>query len=571
MSTIAERSARTEVPSSTEAEVGSDAGKPVLPSSVRLSAILSLQQEICSLGMEPREIKRRVAEAGRSLTGADFCSVAVPVGEELEYAVLVGDDEPGERIRLHRSASLTGWCFTNAKPLRCDEIEADPRASIVARKTLGVRSLVAAPVVANGSTIAALSALSRRPCAFSAEDLRTVELLAHVLAAAVAHAIAHGERQVLLAERTAALDQLRESEEMFRALTEHSDELVTIVDKQGFIRYVGPSVVRVLGYSCDELLGARPSDYAHPDDLTTMLLTYRSLLAEAGRSASMTVRLRHKDGSWRYMEGHGRNLLHVPALAGIVSTARDVTERTVLQDQMRQAQKLGEIGKLTGGIAHDFNNVLTAITSYSDMLLADIPEGSVRDDLVEIQKAAWRAAALSKRLLTLSRKDVLHLEVLDAAEVMRDMEEFLRRAVLGGEIALEVRYPPASMLVKAGRTELEQVLLNLVVNARDAIADAGRIQVLFATEVSNGTPMHSLRVIDNGCGMAPETVSRIFEPFFTTKKQRAGTGLGLSVVHGIVHQFGGRMHVNSDVGRGTEFHILLPPHTETSMQRSAAG
>ncbi|MEX2178443.1 MAG: PAS domain S-box protein [Gemmatimonadaceae bacterium] len=653
----------------------------------KLRAIIATQAEMAAVGITRSDLKRIITDRVRTLMpSTELLGVATPSGEDLEYPGLLGAVPYEAALRFHRHASLTGWCFEHRQSLRCDDMAADTRASMVGIAAVGVRSTIMAPLITRGEIIGVLSAFSRQPAAFTDEDLRTLELLAGLLAAALANAKANEERQLLLAERTAALDRLRSSEELFRSITEHSDEMINIIAADGTTKYSSPSVFRVLGWTPQELLGTNPVEFVHEEDRDTMRNSFEELLSRSGRSSMMMVRMRHKDGSWRYLEGNGRNLLHVPSVAGIVATARDVTERvqtqkaiefqaqllqTVeqaviawdvegrvthwnrfaeammgwradevmgnqaqqflapegataeahaeaqkilahllsgrswkgeievrrrdgsaftievcdtpiydtagkvsgfvsvgtdvtqrrqLEEQLRQAQKMEAIGQLAGGVAHDFNNILTAITSYSELLLDDVGESPMRADLVEIRQAARRAADLTKQLLAFSRRQVLQVEVLDLAAVVRDMEGMLRR-LISEDIILDTTYPESPIMVRADRAQLEQVIMNLVVNARDALPANGQIRVAVESEAHAGkgdSARALLRVVDNGSGIPPEVLSRIFEPFFTTKEPGKGTGLGLSVVYGIIDQLGGTIAVDSEEGTGTTFRILLP-------------
>jgi two-component system, cell cycle sensor histidine kinase and response regulator CckA len=246
----------------------------------------------------------------------------------------------------------------------------------------------------------------------------------------------------------------------------------------------------------------------------------------------------------------------------------DITERTALEEQLRQAQKMAAIGQLAGGVAHDFNNLLTVIRTYSEFMLEQIEERSpLRADAIEIQKAAGRAAALTRQLLAFSRKQVLVPRSIDVNEIVRGMEPMLRR-LIGEHIRVELHLAETLGAVKADAGQLEQVVMNLAVNARDAMPEGGTLTIetseVALTEAMRGGhgvipgPYISLLVRDTGCGMDRATLARVFEPFFTTKEQGRGTGLGLSTVYGIVKQAAGYIWCDSAEGAGTAFTVLLP-------------
>lgn len=249
--------------------------------------------------------------------------------------------------------------------------------------------------------------------------------------------------------------------------------------------------------------------------------------------------------------------------------ARDISERKQLEEQLRQAQKMEAVGRLAGGIAHDFNNLLTAINGYSELAMRKLEEvDPLRLNLEEIRKAGDRAAALTRQLLAFSRKQILHPKVINLNAVVADMERMLKR-LIGEDIDMRVILKPELGNVKADIGQIEQVIMNLVVNARDAMPRGGKLTIETANiylgeeyakhhiSVEPGSYV-MLAISDNGCGMDKETKARIFEPFFTTKEHGKGTGLGLSTVYGIVKQSKGDIWIYSETGRGTSFKIYLP-------------
>ncbi len=247
----------------------------------------------------------------------------------------------------------------------------------------------------------------------------------------------------------------------------------------------------------------------------------------------------------------------------------------LLEEQLRQSQKMEAIGRLAGGVAHDFNNLLTVIAGFAEIVLTDLPAGDMADAVAEIKAAAMRAANLTKQLLAFSRKQVLQPRVLDLNEIVRGMEELLRR-LIGENISLVTVLSSGLHKVKADRGQIEQVIMNLAVNARDAMPTGGRI-VIETRNASSGIgdkkahtePCAILSVSDTGHGMDTDTVSRIFEPFFTTKELGKGTGLGLSTVYGIVEQSGGTLTVDSRVGYGSIFRVCLPAAVGQKEEASA--
>jgi signal transduction histidine kinase/CheY-like chemotaxis protein len=259
---------------------------------------------------------------------------------------------------------------------------------------------------------------------------------------------------------------------------------------------------------------------------------------------------------------------------GVGTLMLEVSERKQLEEQFRQAQKMEAVGRLAGGIAHDFNNLLTVMTSCSELLLGDLThEDRRRGDVEEIRRAAQRAAALTRQLLAFSRKQILQPTLLDLNAVVSDMERMLRR-VLGEDIVLDTRLDPDLGFVRADHGQVEQVLMNLVVNARDAMPGGGRIIIetrnveqTLVPDLAADAAGVVLEVRDEGHGITPDAMPHIFEPFYTTKELGKGTGLGLSTVYGIVKQSGGEVEVESTPAAGSTFRIVLPRYRDTSAPR----
>jgi len=323
------------------------------------------------------------------------------------------------------------------------------------------------------------------------------------------------------------------------------------------------------GRTMEQEMGDGWSGGVHPEDLDRCVRTYRDAFA-ARRPFEMEYRLRRHDGQYRTIVDVGRPIAKLDGtFAGYLGCCYDISDRKRLEEQLRQAQKMEAIGRLAGGIAHDFNNLLTVITGYGQILFGELRSNDpLRSNVEEINKAGERAVALTRQLLAFSRKQVLAPKVLDLNAVVTNMESLLRR-LIGEDISLRAALAPSLSCVKADPGQIEQVIMNLAVNARDAMPQGGRLTIETANadldesyaeerfSVRPG-PYVMLAVSDTGSGMDAETQAHIFEPFFTTKGQGKGTGLGLSTVYGIVKQSGGYIWVYSEPGRGTTFKIYLP-------------
>jgi PAS domain S-box-containing protein len=318
----------------------------------------------------------------------------------------------------------------------------------------------------------------------------------------------------------------------------------------------------------------------HPEDQQRMRDVADAAVRE---STEFTEQYRIVDpgGALRYIQSTGRVVTDHKGEKKLVGTIQDVTDRMQLEARLRQSQKMQAVGQLAGGVAHDFNNVLTVIEGYSGLLIAGAAEGTEeKEHLIEIREAARRAAALTRQLLAFSRQQVLQPRVIDLNNTVEEVERMLRRLV-GEDIDFHTHLATGLAQVKADPGQVEQVLMNLVVNARDAMPSGGRLTVETANVVLDATyaqrypvktpgPHVMLAVTDSGMGIPPEHMERIFEPFFTTKASGKGTGLGLATVHGIVEQSGGHIWVYSEPGRGTTFKVYLPATKEGATPMTAA-
>jgi len=365
-------------------------------------------------------------------------------------------------------------------------------------------------------------------------------------------------------ERGRAIDVLQRREEHFRALIENALDLIAIVQRDGVIRYASPSHQRILGWRADELIGADIFSRIAPEDCGGV----RGALEGEDNEASFEYRFLRKDGTWRTLESYARDLSHLAGVGGLVVSSRDVTERKMLEQQVLQAQKMDAIARLASGIAHDFNNLLTVISGYTHLLLGKmLPADPARGDMEQVARAAERAADLTRQLLAFSRRQLVRSGIVHMETLIAEVEPILRR-VVGEGVDLVTSIVPGLPPVCADPGQIEQVLLNLALNARDAMPGGGTLAIeVSATTLDEESAalagVHrgehlTIQVRDTGMGMPPEVQARIFEPFFTTKEPGKGTGLGLSTSYGIIRQNNGNIRVESQTGRGTVFTVWLP-------------
>lgn len=364
-------------------------------------------------------------------------------------------------------------------------------------------------------------------------------------------------------------------------VVEQASDAILIADPSGIIEYVNPAFERVTGYSREDVIG-RNSRMFNGRDTKSALFENMWDTIKRGVVWKGALDNKRKDGTTYQVEltvspvfGASGKIVSYSALM------RDITQEMELETRLRQAEKMEAIGQLASGVAHDFNNVLTAILGHVSLLSAAVrddagPSGALADGIEQIERAARQGAALTRQLLNFNRKRPTHLEPVQPDRVLRDTERMLRR-LIAQNISLDLRPTPNLDAVLADVCQLEQIILNLALNARDAMPDGGVLTI--STERANldesyaavhhdaATGPHVLiRVRDTGAGMPPDVLAHIFEPFFTTKSPGKGTGLGLATVYGIVQRFGGHITVQSSPGEGTEFRVYLPSTTRSSKE-----
>jgi PAS domain S-box-containing protein len=371
-------------------------------------------------------------------------------------------------------------------------------------------------------------------------------------------------------ERERAAEALLESERAYRSTFDEAPVGIAHTSLDGRLLRVNARLSALLDYVPSDLLAIDRTHLIHPDELLEDSVGRQQVLAGQVEQFAREGRLRTRSGAFISVAvtvSLHRDSAGQPAY--FISIITDISERRRLESQLRQAQKMEAVGRLAGGVAHDFNNLLTAILGFAAMLLEDLPpDDPNRSAIVEIQRAGQSAAALTKQLLAFSRLQILNPEVLDLNAVVRRIDALLQR-VIGEDIDLVLRLAPRLDHISADAGQIEQVIMNLAINARDAMPTGGMLTIETATvELDRAHVVRHpgsrdgrhvmLAITDNGVGMTREVQAQIFEPFFTTKKRGDGTGLGLATVYGIVKQSGGWIWVYSEVGRGTTFKVYFP-------------
>ncbi|MBC7898390.1 MAG: PAS domain S-box protein [Cytophagaceae bacterium] len=365
-------------------------------------------------------------------------------------------------------------------------------------------------------------------------------------------------------QKTAQDDQAR-----LAAIIECSDDAIVSITLDGIIVTWNHGAERLYGYSTEEMLGQSVSVLFTPEHYDEYQHIMRTVKKGQQIPAHDTKRLRKDGKSIDVSVSISPVLIRKGEVIGASKIAHDITRVKLLEEQFRQAQKMEAVGTLAGGVAHDFNNLLTIINAYSELLMEELPDGDpMRELLIEIHKAGERAGNLTRQLLAFSRKQILLPRVLDLGAIVTDTTTMLRR-VIGEDIVLSTVLDPAARPVKVDPGQIQQILMNLAVNARDAMPQGGRLTIetrhvtideeYHQTHLETKPGHYSMIVVtDTGTGMDDATKARIFEPFFTTKGEGKGTGLGMAVVHGVVRQSGGMIEVYSEVDKGTAFKLYFP-------------
>ncbi len=395
---------------------------------------------------------------------------------------------------------------------------------------------------------------------------RFVQVSAHNSATADGSVLSDGLITDVTDLRDAAR-RLDESEQRYRSLFAHNPDAVFSLDTDGRFISANPACYTLSGYDFGELLGVSFEPLILPEDLEIARTNFAA--AVSGRATQYQLGIRHRSGKRVQLGVTNVPIIVGGKVIGVFGIAKDLTVQRELEQQLRQSQRMEAVGRLAGGVAHDFNNLLTVIISYTQMAMAHLPrDAAVRTDLKEVESAAARAAALTRQLLAFSRQQVLRPRRLDINQIVSEAVSMLRR-LIGEDVTLQTELAPALWPVHSDPGQLSQVLLNLAVNARDAMSAGGTLRLRTQNVVVGSVDTRqrpglipgqyaAIVVEDTGTGIDPEVLPHIFEPFYTTKGPGHGTGLGLATVYGIVKQSEGFVYADSVVGRGSQFTVLMP-------------
>jgi two-component system, cell cycle sensor histidine kinase and response regulator CckA len=508
----------------------------------RLHAIVQTQQQIAALELDHEALTNTIVLRAQRLCGGDGAAVQWFDGHESVYHHCSGIAAGHVGLRLDRSASLAGLAALSGEATYAADTATDSRADGDVCARLGARSLICAPLHRDGNVVGILSILGREPNAFDELAIETARLMAEFIGAVMRNTNELQERGALV-EKLRVQDQI--VEHMQTALYAFSVE-------DGLLRldYANQASEVATGLPVHEIVGCplREIFPEVPQSLVDRLLE----IVETGEVLDA--------GELEYADDRiERSIFSVKAFPlsenRLAVSFDNVTDVARIEAQLRQAQKMEAVGRLAGGIAHDFNNLLTAISGYSEFLIAGTHDAKLRRYAEEIKRASDRAAALTGQLLAFSRRQVLQPRILDLNATVGDMDMMLRR-LIGEDVELVTMLGTDLAPVRADPTQIEQVIINLAVNARDAMPQGGSVTIETSNVVVDGDSFVELQMTDTGVGMTEAERRQLFDPFFTTKE--GGTGLGLATVYGIVEQSGGTIEVSSAPGLGSSFRILLP-------------
>lgn len=500
--------------------------------------------------------------------------VSRPDGELLERSPVwygtaagLGDfSASSEGLRFPPGEGLPGRAWSSKKHVWIKDVTQDEnfQRSRTAKEA-GIKTGLAIPILAKDETLAIL-------VFFMFEAREEDEQLVRFMSTIIAHLGS-------VIRRRKAEEELQRSEEYYRSLIENSLDIISVLDRDGTVLYESPSVKKVLGYVPEEMIGENAFDLVHSEDLPKVKDKFKLVVGNPLVTESTEFRMRHKDGSWRILESVGKSIPgHL--MGGVIVNSRDITEyrraeelfqleRKNIEAQLRQAQKMEAIGHLASGVAHEFNNMMTVIQGNTDLAITQAGEGGpVSHNLKEITRVIAKAGTLTKQLLTLGRSHPMEKAILNVNSNIEDITKVLRH-LIGENISLKTDLAADLWNIEADPGQIEQLMINMVVNARDAMPDGGRLFIktenvsvdeTYCRIYKEARPGQFVRITveDTGKGMDADTLAHIFEPFFTTKAPEKGAGLGLSVVYGIVKGHNGWVNVYSEPGKGSVFKTYLP-------------
>ncbi len=534
---------------------------------------------IISSTLEIEDVYEHFARETQKLISFDGLIVSLIRAKEnkVHFRYSWGIQIPGRKVGdslpiTEGTAAAYLWQKRATLSLQGDDLAEMPQRfpALAPFKEAGIQSLILVPLISQDKIIGILGFFTKRAQAYSSNEIRLAERVGNQIAGAIANS-------ELFADLKKSQEALCESEERYRSILANIEDGYYEVDLAGNFIFFNDALSQILGYSKAEIFGLNNRQYMDQENARKIYQIFNNVYRSGLSAKQLETEIIRRDGTKRSVEisvSLIKNNSGEPS--GFRGIVRDISERKKaeremieLQEQLRQAQKMEAIGQLAGGIAHDFNNALTLIRTCSQLALLDLKEDDhLREKFEMINRTTEQSANLTRQLLAFSRRQVMEMKVVDLNNLIREMDKMLRR-VIGEDIELINNLAEGLGRVRVDPGQMEQVIINLAVNARDAMPQGGRLTIETANvhldkEYANGhvgvSPGEYVRLIvsDTGVGMTPEVKRRIFEPFFTTKEKGKGTGLGLSTVYGIVKQSGGHIYVYSEPEMGATFKIYLP-------------
>ena len=561
--------------------------------------------EVASKSLDIHYLLNLLLEKAMSVSRAQIGSVFMVESQKGCFRIVASrglQSGPKKDSFININESLARHVVSDKKPLLVQNIETDPRTQKPNDPKYGPPSFLSMPIFVRENLISVLN-LSHKETKqiFDSNDEHILSIMIGEIGVALENAQLHltveknlKNLQERTVELTNANDQLKEeinkrkraeeafqeSDKKYQTILENIEEGYYEIDLAGNLTFFNESLCKILGYSRDELLGMNNRDYTNPETAKRMYQIFNQIYRTEKPASVTDYEIIRKDGTTRVLELSASPMLdNGDKPIGFRGVVRDVSQRLwaerekrKLEAQLQQAQKMEAIGTLAGGITHDFNNILAAIIGYTELAMLDVPEGSkAKQKLKEVEKAGNRAKDLVNQILAFSRQSKQELLLVQISPIVKEALKLLRASLPTTiEIRQKLEIPPEQGTVEADTTKLHQVLMNLCTNAAHAMRENGGILEVSLTKVDMDAdaaarhtdirpgPYLKLTVSDAGHGMAPDILERIFDPYFTTKEKGKGTGLGLSVVHGIVKDHHGAITVESELGKGTTVHILLP-------------
>ncbi|HEY2326619.1 MAG TPA: GAF domain-containing protein [Gaiellaceae bacterium] len=514
-----------------------------------LRAIVETQSELSAMETDHEAVMTAIVNRVQRLTRADGAVIVRFEDGDAVWDIASGEAEKFVGLRYRSEGSVGDFTGQLDRTIYVDDTRNDARSNPDLQKRIGTRSLITAPLHHDGSVVGVLGVLGAKPHAFDALAVETTGLMAEFVSAVMQNAEELEGRQRLLRA-------FEESEARFRSAFQTSLVGVALMDLDARLVETNDKLDGLLGYEPTEMIGMLGAAVLQPDEVPAVEALMSELLAGHRGEWSRDVRARRKNGDelWvRLGMSIARDFDGAPLR--FVTLVDDISDERALEDQLRHAQKMEAVGRLAGGIAHDFNNLLTAISGYTQFLVDGLEDEKLLGHAEEIKNAAARAASLTGQLLTFSRRQVTQPRVLDLNAVITNLEPMVQRLV-GEDVELLTHLSPELGSIRVDPTQIEQALINIAVNARDAMPHGGSFTIATASHELAGEPGVSVVLTDTGVGMSADERTRLFEPYFSMKD--GGAGLGLATVYGIVEQSGGAIDVVSEPGLGTSIQITFP-------------